>query len=137
MPSTAVYDAIKTKLQTELGGSYPIIDWEDTDDLEQNDAPFLALEEESSSERTVSFGEPGNNRVREAGAVSVHIHTPSENGMEAARNIAETVRDALRFQQLPGGVRTMNAGPPYAALINKATWSSVVVDVDFQFDQLR
>ena len=137
MSSKNPYDAIRADLVAGL--AYPVLDWEDTEsELEESEAAFLALEDDFSAEETASIGSPGSNLVRETGALRVHIFTPAESGLDAARLIGEEIRDRLRFSQLsaPGGtiVEIKNCDPPSPGMLNEALWNSKIVGVAYQYD---
>jgi len=135
MATALIYNAIKAKLVDDLGAMYPVRDFEEIEEiLAQSGEPFLALEESDDDTESVSIGSPSANWLRDSGTIDVHVFVPFQNGLDPARQIADSVRAALQFQQFGGlpGFRTITVGQPSPGIENSGLWNSILVAVDYE-----
>ncbi len=131
MASVDVYTAVKSHLATTFGGVYSVLDFDEIDDaLEQGTDPFLVIEEAGGGEALFCFGDPAALGHMEDGALEVHCFTPAPESSSAARAIADSVRDALRLQNL-NGVRVTGVDPPEPETQNDGLWTAFSVSVTF------
>ena len=136
MAGTHPYDAIKRFLQDRLSSAYQIIDMDEIDPvLEQEENPFLTLEEVVAQEEAVGIGDPSGLCVRETGTIIVHCFSPAPHASGATRSIGDSVRGLLRFQRFDG-VRIVNVGAPDPGeLMNSGVWSSASLLLTYEWDQ--
>lgn len=138
MASSTAYNAIKSQLTSQMGGDYPVYDWEEAEGLlSQSGGAFLALEEDFSDEERMSFGTPGQNIFRETGTFRIHVFSPAKNGLVPCRLIGESAREALREKDLTGGVVTGEAEPPTPGPVNNGRWTSAMIVVNYSLDLFR
>ena len=136
MASENAYDAMKTFLTTEFGGTYSILDWEQIEvHLQQQTNPFMALDGGSGTASLESIGTPTNNRSRDEGAMVLHIFVPSNGSLASARSIAAQVRSATQYQRLPvpagETMRVTNIDPPSSGVIHDGLWHSMMLPITY------
>ena len=136
MASSTVYDAIKAKLVTDLGGTYAVRDFEEIDVIvPQQTDPWIAVEDGSGSDTLDSIGSPDQNWVSDTGFIDVHVFTRSDTSLSTGRDIGELVRQSLRYYRpsVPAGevLRIVGVTPPSTGLIYDGLWSSVLVSVNY------
>lgn len=137
MSSTTPYDAIKARLVDQLGGTYPVRDWEEIETvLQQGTDPFLALDDSAGQASLESIGTPQQNWNRDTGFVVVHIFVPSTGSLAAARNIGDMIRHTMRFFRftVPEGetLRCLNVDPPGPGPLHDGLWHAMMVSVDYE-----
>jgi len=137
MATGSVYEAIKAKLTTDLGGAYAIRDWEEVDALlPQGGDPFLTLEETGDESDLLSVGSPASNWLRDEGSMDIHIFVPSTGSLSAARTIGDAVRASLQYQYFSAagqpGLRVLNTEPPEPGIIQDGLWHSMLVSIEYE-----
>lgn len=134
MASTRVYSELKSLLQARFAPT-PVLDWDAIDDqIEQGNAPFIALEELFSEEEIPSFGDPTSMCIRETSSIQIHCFVPAPESSDAGRRLAEDAQDALRMRR-QNGVRILDVSPPDPISFNDGLWTSYAVTVDVQADR--
>lgn len=137
MSTSAVYDAFKARLIDQLGSTWPIIDWEEIQaTLQQSTSPWIAIEDSGAQEELTSIGTPYANWVEDNGFMDFSIFVPSSGSLSAARTVAESVRDALRFYHftgLPAGetLRVTAVSTPNPGVIQDGLWHSMMITADY------
>lgn len=141
MSSKTVYDAIKTRLIDTLGGSYPIRDWEEIETALQRDtAPWISIEDSGGNQTLDSIGSPSSNWITDDGFIDVHVFVPSTGSLDAARSIAEMIRDTLQYQHLTlteGRLRVRSVEPPMTGFVHDGLWHSMRVAVNYSHQYTR
>ena len=137
MATGSVYDAIKAKLTTDLGGSYAVLDWEQIDqNIAQLTVPFLTLEESDDATELMSVGSPDANWINDSGMIDVHIFVPATGSLSAARSIGDAVRASLQYQYFSAagqpGLRVLNATQPAPGAVADGLWHSMIVTVEYE-----
>lgn len=134
MASTLVYSTLLAELQAAMA-PVPVVDWDTIDNaIEQQQAPFIALEELYAEEIIPSFGDPTAMCVREDSTIQVHCFVPAPESSAVGRTLAEQVQNALRMRR-QNGVRVLDVSPPDPVLFNDGLWTSYSVLVDLQADR--
>ena len=134
MSSTTVYTEIKGYLQTLYTGVYPVVDFDEIDPiLSQGTDPFLALEEVTSDESMIAMGDLSAVCLREVGAIVVHCFTPAPQSSAAARSIADSVRESIRFRSI-NAVQVYEVTPPDSGIMNDGLWTAGAVAVSYEYD---
>lgn len=137
MSSATVYSEIKDFLVAAFSGTYQILDFDEIDTaLEQGDAPFLVLEETAGDETLISFGDRSSLGHREQGVIGILIFAENPAGSNTARNIAESVRDALRLQTI-GGVVIQSVAPPEHERLGRGLWAVASSAISYRWDMTR
>lgn len=135
MASSSVYSAFKTYLQTNLGGSYSIVDFDEIEpSLGQSDTAFLALEEVVSDEQLTAMGDQTSMCMREQGTLVVYGFTPAPESSTAARQIIDEVRDLLRLQIIDDAIRITTVTPPDMDSANNGLWTIASTAVNYEYD---
>jgi hypothetical protein len=135
MASTVPYDLIKAKIETTVGLTYPIIEWDSVAEmLTQMDQNFIALEDTFSSDDVVSVGSPDANYFEEEGEIDIHVFIKAVDGFNVARVMAGEIQAAMRMQYLSAEVRVFNVGPPNSGLIADGIWSSMIVGLTYRYN---
>lgn len=141
MSSSPVYDAIKARLISELGGTYPIRDWEEIETtLQTETAPWISLEDSGGSNALNSIGSPDSNWVTDTGYIDINVMVPSTGGYAAARTIAAAVRQAMMFQDAmvsEGRLRVLSVDPPAPGYVQNGLWQSMVVSLNYEHQYVR
>ena len=140
MSSSVPYDAIRGRLVDLFGATYPVLDFEEIEVLlQQQDVPFLALDDSAGATDLESIGTPSQNWTRDRGAIIVHIFVPSTSGggLYPARNIGDQIRSAMRFYRFPAPagetLRCLNVDPPGPGAIYQGRWHSMMVAIDYEY----
>lgn len=105
--------AIETHFATEWLALYPSWDFTKNGQVGFDSQEFTPKPEGESVLLTIlsgdasqeSFGSPGSNLVRHVGLIAVQIFTPSGQGSDAIREIADNVRSVFQNKTL-GNVKT-------------------------------
>jgi len=139
MATNTVYNAFKDRLVSQFGATYGVVDWEQIETgLQQQDAPFLSLDDGGGTATLESIGSPQENWNRDTGMMVVHIFVPSTGPLSAARQIGDLVRTAFQFYRwtsLPNEVlRCMNVDPPSDGVIHDGRWHSVTLSLDYEHE---
>ena len=141
MSSTLVYDAVKARLVDQLGGTYPIRDWEEIETaLQRETAAWISIEDSGGANELNSVGSPSSNWVTDNGFIDVHALVPSTGGLSPARVVAEQIRTALMFQQFTlteGHLRTLTVEPPDTGYIHNGLWHSMRVTMNYSHQYAR
>lgn len=135
MSSSIVYDALKARLVTELGATYPIRDWEEIEvQLQQATAPWIAIEDGGGNTELNSIGSPNSNWTTDDGYIDVHIFVPSTGPLASARSVATQVRDVLQYHRYTvaeGTMRSLTIEPPTTGFIQDGLWHSMSVTCNY------
>ena len=141
MSSALVYDAIKARLIDQLGGAYPVRDWEEIEtSLQKETAPWLAVEDGGGNNDMASIGSPSENWMIDDGFIDIHVMVPSTTGLSPARTIAEQVRDVLlqyQFSVSSGTLRSVSVNPPVTGFLFNGLWHSMLITVDYTHQYVR
>ena len=142
MASSTVYDAIKSHLVTNFGGTYAIRDWEEVETaLQGGTEPWLALEDGGGEQALQSIGTPQQNWVEDTGLMDIHVFVTMTGGLVPARTIADAIRATFDFQYLtaPAGeqLRIISVSTPEPGIIHDGLWHSVIITVDYQHKYVR
>lgn len=133
MASTAVYSSIKAFLQGQFA-PIPVLDFDQIETaMQQQQNPFLVLQEVYALEDLIGIGDPTSLCIREESAVVVHAFVPAPESSAAVRTLAEQVQTAMRARQFPQ-VRVTRVSPPDLEGLNDGLWSTAGVSVDLQHD---
>lgn len=135
MASVHVYDTVKSALQAEFSGVYPVLDIDSIDaTLEQGTDPFLVLEEVTSDEEASAFGDPAAVCMLESGSFLLHAFSPAPESLSAVRAIADALRAFLR-NQIFDGVVLRSVTPCDPESLNDGIWSigGVVFAYEYRF----
>jgi hypothetical protein len=136
MASPHVYDELKAYLQGVVA-PVPVLDWDQIEmTLEQQQDPFLALEEVFGENEMISFGDPSALCFREDATILIHCFVPAPESSNAGRVLAEQVQRALHLRQV-NGVRVLNVQPPEPGELNDGLWSLVSVTTDLTMDRFE
>lgn len=135
MTSSVVYNAVKSRLVDQLGGTYPVRDWEEIEmSLQREINPWVALEDGGSDPELGSIGTPQSNWTTDTGYIDIHIFVPSTGGLDPARTIADAVRTALQYvyYAAPSGqqLRTKTVSAPSTGSVHDGLWHSMFVTVE-------
>lgn len=126
MARELTYETIKAHLVTTFT-PMPVIDFDTIDTaMEQQSAPFICLEDVTSDEEVVGFGDPDNICVREESAFLIHAFVPAPESARLARNLGDRITAALRLQYLQR-VRVVSVSPPEMELQNDGLWTASAV----------
>ena len=134
MASSAVYDELKTTLEAAFPAS-PVIDYDQIETaLQQGTDAFFVLEETSGSEDQLAFGDETNICQREEGVIVVWCFTPAPEGSNAARTIADSVRDVLRPYDSATGLKVLRVEPPDIEMSNNGLWAAAISAINYQYN---
>jgi hypothetical protein len=134
MASVQAYNNLKNHLIT-VHAPLQVIDFDSIETvLEQSNDSFLCLEELSSLEDMIGFGDPTNLCIREVSAIAIHALVPAPESTGLARQLAENVQNDLRFRIL-NGVDIMDIEPPVPDFMNAGLWTSYSVTVLIKVDR--
>lgn len=132
MSSEIVYSTVKQALALSVS-PVPVLDYEDLDpQLQQGDLPFLALEEDFADESLMTMGCPATTGLREDGTFTIHVFVLATEGLEAARILADTIRDWMRLETLDQGIEVLATHPAYPSASNSGRWSSMELMIEYQ-----
>lgn len=135
MASKVPYDAFLAKLQEVLEPTIPVVEWESlVQNMEQREASFVAVEDNLSQDDPVSIGSPSANCMRESGEFTLHLFIPAHEGFGPGRILADQLRSQLRFQVLTDSILLQTVSPPAAGLIADGLWSSMLLNVEYQYN---
>jgi hypothetical protein len=132
--SPDAYNAIKAHLVASVA-PVQIVDFDQLEPLlEQSTDNFFVLEEMFSYEDVIAFGDPNQVCMEESGGFTIHCFTPAPESSSAARVLAESVRQVLRFADLlAGNLRIKECDPPEFNSMNDGLWTSAFVNVTYTF----
>lgn len=112
MASKAVHDAVLALIQTAWGSTTPIIKPNEEGETPSDSGAFLTIQFPVASEEHIGMAGAGNRTFREMGAVRLVLSVPRGSGVEQALTWCETLRNALRAQQV-GHLRLKSPSPAF------------------------
>jgi len=133
MASGIAYDEVKKWLSDNWGGTYSVVDYEDSNKaLSQGSEPFLALEELTSVDQANSLAgvRPG---FEERAIFSIHVLFPTTANRSAARTLADQIaKEGRNFDMPDSDGRLWQVDPPYPDKTNDGLWHDMTVEVDYR-----
>lgn len=134
MASVQTYSEIKSGLQGQFGGAYPVLDFDDIEPaLEQGTAPFIAIEEVVQNEEGNGFGDPSQICQREEGVIVIHFFVPAPESSGTARGLAESVQDFMRYRTFTQ-VTVFSVSPPDVEMMNNGLWTAAAIALTYHRD---
>jgi hypothetical protein len=135
MSSVHVYNELKNFLTTEFPGDN-VIDVDTINvTLQQSKNRFICIEEVSSNNVIVGFGDPtGGLCIREISGLVVHAFVPAPESSATARSFAEAIHDKLVLRTL-NGVNVYDVDPPEMEVLNDGLWSTSTVTLLVTYDR--
>lgn len=136
--SPTVYGALKSVLVN--AGLARVLDFDEADNelTQNNDTPFLVIEEAFADEQVTCIDGAGHVGVEEIGSVIIHSMAPNPGGSVFVRSLGESVRTYIAGAvMLNGSLRIDRCSPPEPLELGNGRWADGVVTADYRYEFSR
>jgi hypothetical protein len=133
MPSKAVYDAVKARLDAGWSG-LPVTYPDTRTETPENASAFLVVEFPTSSSEQLTTGAPGANFWRETGTIRFVINSERGSGIADALGWADDLAALFRGKTFDG-VTTWAPSPPVIDDANdRGMYAQISTAVEYWYD---